>query len=336
MNNDIVPASKHDQLVPQRYNATGLDLRQMKMVAQAMAASGMFPDIAKDSAKAFVKIMAGQEMGIAPFQAMNDISIIQGKAAAGGNVYASKVKSNPKYDYKVKSWDRTGCTIDFWERDHDNTWVKLGTSTFNEEDARGAQLLAKDSWRKYPRNMYFNRAMTAGVRTFCPDAINGINAYTPEELGAEVDEDGRALVDSSQSFPQTRPIDISDEPVDKSDLFTDHDPVDNSGDPDAIEQEFAAIAAEKGQDAPTPPRYEVPSFPTGKGGKIIHPKMAQQIVSWIAELGLNEAEVATLMHSTIGKDKPGTRDEAQKVLEALCEELNLRAEAQAAGGTDGV
>lgn len=78
-----------------RFNWTGLNPSQMKGVAQAMAMSGMFPDIQRDSAKAFVKIMAGQEMGIPPFQAMSDISIIQGKAAAGGNIYAAKVKATP-------------------------------------------------------------------------------------------------------------------------------------------------------------------------------------------------------------------------------------------------
>jgi hypothetical protein len=173
-----------------RFNWTGLNPSQMKSIAQAMAMSGMFPDIQKDSAKAFVKIMAGQEMGIAPFQAMSDISIISGKASAGGNIYAAKVKSSGRYDYRVKKWDIKGCEIEFFEVMRGRR-ESLGTSSFLEADAQAAQLLGKGNWKTYPRNMYFNRAMTAGVRTFCPDALGGINAYTPEELGANVDEDGR-------------------------------------------------------------------------------------------------------------------------------------------------
>jgi hypothetical protein len=163
--------AKAEDVRPDGYNWTGLNPAEIKNVAVAMATSGMFPDIAKDSAKAFVKIMAGQEMGIAPFQAMSDISIIQGKAAAGGNIYASKVKANPRYDYKVDRWERDGCSITFFEIGRDGKREKLGTSTFDKEDATAAGLLSKDNWRKFPRNMYFNRAMTAGVRTFCPDAL---------------------------------------------------------------------------------------------------------------------------------------------------------------------
>jgi hypothetical protein len=177
-----------------RFNWVGLNPTQIKGVAQAMALSGMFPDVAKDSAKAFVKIMAGQEMGIAPFQAMSDISIIQGKAAAGGNIHASKVKSHPKYDYKVLKRERNGCSIEFFEYSSETKKMEsIGISEFNEDDAKDAGLLQKDMWKKYPRNMYFNRAMTAGVRTYCPDALNGVNAFTAEELGAVVDEDGHVV-----------------------------------------------------------------------------------------------------------------------------------------------
>lgn len=179
-----------------QFNWLGMNPAQIKGIAQAMAMSGMFPDVGKDIAKAMVKIMAGQEMGIAPFQAMSDIAIIQGKAAAGGNIHASKVKGSAKYDYKVLEWTATGCRIEFFEKLPGGKKDSLGISEFNEADAKAAQLFGKDNWKKYPRNMYFNRAMTNGVRTYCPDALNGVNAYTPEELGATVDEDGRVIANS--------------------------------------------------------------------------------------------------------------------------------------------
>lgn len=311
----------------QRFNWTGLDPKQMKGVAQAMAMSGMFPDIARDSAKAFVKIMAGQEMGIPPFQAMSDISIISGKAAAGGNIYASKVKAHPRYDYHVNRWDRKGCDLEFSELKTDGKWKTLGVSSFTEEDAADAQLLGKDSWKKYPRNMYFNRAMTAGVRTYCPDALNGINAYTPEELGAEVDDEGRAIVHSNASFPQaasrqrTEVGTVDNQDLSTSDAESAQD-VDNSL--DEYHQDVMDRYEEQQEAIPEAQQlYRVPTFPIGSG-KLIHPGMTKQIKSWLAELELNEAEVATLMHSTIGKAQPGNYEEGQQVLEALAEELNLR------------
>jgi hypothetical protein len=34
--------------------------------------------------------------------------------------------------------------------------------------------------------MLFSRALTAGMRTHCPDALGGHVAYTPDEIGGEV------------------------------------------------------------------------------------------------------------------------------------------------------
>jgi hypothetical protein len=65
-----------------------------------MAKSGMFPDVT-DGAKALVKILAGKEIGVTPFQAMTNIHIIQGKATMGANLIAAKVNGSGRYDYRV-------------------------------------------------------------------------------------------------------------------------------------------------------------------------------------------------------------------------------------------
>jgi hypothetical protein len=49
--------------------------------------------------------------------------------------------------------------------------------------------------------MLFARAMSNGVRWYCPDVTNGNAVYTPEELGAEVDEDGN-VIDGDFSIPE--------------------------------------------------------------------------------------------------------------------------------------
>lgn len=179
-------------------------MAQIKSVGQVMAMSGMFPDIAKDGAKAFVKILAGQEMGIPPFEAMGGISIIQGKATVGGNLMAAKVKASPKYDYKIKERTNKGCSIEFFELNGAGR-VSLGIETFDEDDAKAAQLAGKDMWKKYPKNMYFNRAISNGVRTFCPDVLGAGPVYTPEEMGAVVDEEGNAVIEAGMTYSQDKP-----------------------------------------------------------------------------------------------------------------------------------
>ena len=69
-------------------------------IGETFYKSGMFADI-KSAQQAVVKIMAGAEMGISPFQAMSGIHIIQGKPTIGAGLMASRVKASGKYNYKV-------------------------------------------------------------------------------------------------------------------------------------------------------------------------------------------------------------------------------------------
>jgi hypothetical protein len=61
----------------------------------------------------------------------------------------------------------------------------LGEETFTIEMAERAGLLKNPTWNAYPEAMLFSRALTAGMRTHCPDALGGHPAYTPEELGGD-------------------------------------------------------------------------------------------------------------------------------------------------------
>ena len=160
----------------------------VESVAKAMVASGFFNDATKIS-QAIVKIMAGAEIGIGPFGSMNGIHIIQGKPAFGANVMASKVKSSGRYNYRVTEMSDTNCTIEFTEY-FNGAWQNSGVSSFSLADAKKAGTKNLD---KFPRNMLFARAMSNGVRWYCPDVMNGSVVYTPEELGADVDEDGNVI-----------------------------------------------------------------------------------------------------------------------------------------------
>jgi hypothetical protein len=172
-----------------------LSLNQINFIGQTMAKSGMFPDVT-DGAKALVKILAGKEIGVTPFQAMTNIHIIQGKATMGANLMAAKVKGSGKYDYRVMDLTSETCSILFKQRDSlaEGGWADLGKFTYSLEDAKRAGLLkAGSSWEKYPSNMLFARAISSGVRIYCPDVFKGNLVYVPEELGAQVNEDGEPI-----------------------------------------------------------------------------------------------------------------------------------------------
>lgn len=153
-------------------------------LGKTFAESGLFPDI-KAAGQAVVKIMAGQEMGIGPFQAMNGIHIIQGKATVGAGLMAAMVKGSGKYDYKVLEQSDKVCTIEYFQAGE-----PIGKSTFTIEDAKKAGTKNLD---KYPANMLFARAMSNGVKWYTPDVFNG-PVYVPEEMQAVQVEEATAEV----------------------------------------------------------------------------------------------------------------------------------------------
>jgi hypothetical protein len=194
-----IPAETPQALSPSNLplDLENLSLNQINFIGQTMAKSGMFPDVT-DGAKALVKILAGKEIGVTPFQAMTNIHIIQGKATMGANLMAAKVKGSGKYDYRITKLDSASCTIAFKQRVGVGAlgqgWEDLGEFTYSIEDAKRASLVKSgSSWEKYPQNMLFARAISSGVRIYCPDVFNGNLVYVPEEMGAQVDEDGEPV-----------------------------------------------------------------------------------------------------------------------------------------------
>ena len=153
------------------------------VMSDVFAESGMFPDI-KSKAQALVKVLAGKELGISPFESMASIFIVNGKLALTSKAMASMIKKSPTYDYVVDTLTETECSITFTETIGEDE-KKLGVSTFTFKDAAKAGLVNKDVWKNYPRNMLFARTLSNGARWFCPEAISGY--YTVEEIEDIVD-----------------------------------------------------------------------------------------------------------------------------------------------------
>ena len=160
------------------------DFDVMQKASTALYKSGYFTDV-KSEAQAIVKVMAGRELGLPAFASMAGIHIIQGKPALGSNVIATLIDNDPRYDYKVKKHDAKECVIDFYRNGELH-----GTSNFTIEEAQTAGLTNNPSWKKFPSDMLFARAITRGARRFTPGIFGGSPIYTPEELGVDTDEEG--------------------------------------------------------------------------------------------------------------------------------------------------
>lgn len=168
--------------------------------------SGLFVGC-KSASQAAVKIMAGAELGIGPFASMDGFDTIQGRPAMSGGLMAAMVKRSEAYDYRVIKIEDNECVIEFFERGK-----SIGVSKFTSKDAQAAQVSGKNNWKQYPRNMLFNRAISNGIRWYCPDLFLGVKVYTPEELGK--DEAIKEVV--SENVPDVSVIDAPKKEVQRT------------------------------------------------------------------------------------------------------------------------
>jgi hypothetical protein len=167
----------------------------LQRLARLFAASGLFGRSGNSEAlmaECAIKILAGMEAGFGPFASAGGVTVINGKPGFGANLLAQAIKRHPLYDYRVLEKTDKVCRIKFLAGKEE-----LGVETFSMEMAKRAGL-TKDGgmYSKYPEALLFARALSAGMRTHCPDALGGAPAYTPEELGAqgEIDENGMVAV----------------------------------------------------------------------------------------------------------------------------------------------
>lgn len=160
------------------------ELKAPMAIGEVFVKSGLFPDV-KSQAQAVVKILAGKELGLTPFQSMSGIYFVGGRMALQANIMSGLVKKSKRYDFTVVKITDEGCDIDFFDVSDKDNKTKLGTSSFGKVEAAKAGLINKENYKNYPRNMFYARALANGARWFTPDAIMGYHSIEELQDGGE-------------------------------------------------------------------------------------------------------------------------------------------------------
>lgn len=175
-------------------------------LGNVLAASGFFAD-SKEGAQAAVKVMAGQELGFGPIASMTGIYIVKGRVTLSANLMAAAIKRHPAYTFRVKEHTAEVCTIDFLEDGE-----VIGTSSFSMDDAKAAGLASSETYKKFPKNMLYARALSNGAKWYCPDVFGGA-IYTPDELGEEIDPESGEILNPTAPTPIPQGRAAEPEPV---------------------------------------------------------------------------------------------------------------------------
>ncbi len=143
----------------------------------------------------------GREIGIGDMVALNEVDIIEGKAAPSAELMVLLARQRGH----SLTWSYKGaeaCTVKGRRADNGDE----GEITWTLVMADRAGLLKKQNWMKYPEAMLWARAASQLCRMLFPDIFAG-STYTSEELGVE---------DMPEPEPAYEDGD-DDQPVDDSD-----------------------------------------------------------------------------------------------------------------------
>ncbi len=152
--------------------------------SEILSKSAMVPrDFQGKPANVLVAVQWGMELGLQPLQALQNISVINGRPSVYGDALLAMVRADSRCvgvnEYiEGEGDDRTAvCTV---KRKHGGEIEEI-TRTFSVTQAKQAGLWSKTGpWKSYPERMLQHRARGNALRDGFPDVLAGMSVY--EEL----------------------------------------------------------------------------------------------------------------------------------------------------------
>ncbi|MFF3300931.1 hypothetical protein [Streptomyces sp. NPDC002908] len=183
--------------------------------AQLLADADLLPkQFVGKPANVLYAIEYGRTLGITPVAAITGIHVIEGKPSASSGLIGALVRQ-AGHKLRVKSDGATTATAQIVRADdpdfvYEATWTLERAEQASLCQIKNGKPWARDrngkptAWEKYPAAMLKARAITEVARDACEDVLFGLH-YTPEELGAIVNQDGEPVEASVQQLRRVQP-----------------------------------------------------------------------------------------------------------------------------------
>lgn len=153
--------------------------------AKSIAPSGILPKSYRNQpANLLVAAEYADALHIPRINALTSIHVIEGTPSLSADLM---VKLARDAGHRVRVQFREGAARAVLIRDDDPEFEY--ESVWNMERAQKAGLTGKGNWKNYPEAMLMSRAKAEVVRMGASEVLSG-SIYTPEELGATVNETG--------------------------------------------------------------------------------------------------------------------------------------------------
>ncbi|MFD8404630.1 hypothetical protein ACFV1G_08100 [Streptomyces anulatus] len=168
--------------------------------ARALAVSGMLPSQYRNQpANLLYALEFASSLGLHPMAAITGVHVIEGKPSASSALISALVRrAGHKLRVTGNDQEATAQIV----RADDSEFTFSCTWTWGRAEQAG--LTRKQVWKNYPAAMLKARAITEVAREACEEALSGMH-YTPEELGANVNEEGVPVDGSVQQLHRVQP-----------------------------------------------------------------------------------------------------------------------------------
>lgn len=229
------------------------DLDQTYRLAQALAGSSLLPQALRGKTNdVLVTMLYGQELGLAPMQAIQAIYVVNGRPTMAGQLWLAKARA-AGHRVEVLEHTQDKCTVKVTRGDTGETHAE----TFTMADAKIAKLDQKDTYRQHPRRMLLWRAVSNACTFICPEIALG--------FGDELDREPAAPEPARPTLADVAAH--RDDPVDAEIVHTTGEPVDDA----SVRDQVLTIAAEHTgdqlpvEDPPAEPDWLDEPAPTARG-----------------------------------------------------------------------
>ena len=178
-----------------------IDPEATKGWAEIFRRSGLFsfegnPEV--QLAQAQVKILAGAEMGLQPFHAMQSLYIVKGHVFVSASAMGALINGSRYAKFVTKESTADKAVIEFYRRDGNGVsvtspWELVHTQSYTWDEVPAARR-SNPTYGSDRADMIWNRCMTKGGKKSFPELLGGLRAVEEAYDAAEYQEVEQSLI----------------------------------------------------------------------------------------------------------------------------------------------
>ena len=246
------------------------NLTEAMTFCEMLASSNMVPkDYIGKPQNILVAIQWGMELGLAPMQSLNSITVINGRPSVWGDALMALVQSSPVYEDIEEYIEDEGTPNPVAVCVATRKGHTPVTAKFSVEDAKRAGLWGKNTWASYPRRMLQHRARGFALRSAFADVLKGM--ISTEEL-QDYPEDAKPVPMAKPANPLDL---VAQKRVEIPEQTTDTFLIEEAFSQDADAEELAAQDVEAAE-----PKLSTSPFPLFVPNKVTPHETFSNLEEW--------------------------------------------------------